>query len=103
MEKKDVFREFFTDLIRPIVQEAVKECLAPPAPNKDVEFITVKEILEDFPISHTQLYREINSGCITKYKIKRRTAFNKKDIVALFKPESLTGISGNMTFKSARA
>lgn len=103
MEKNEAIREFFANLIEPIVTNAVSGAIPKPKPKQETQLLTVKEVEEGYPISHTQLYREINSGNLTKYKLRSKTIFRKDDVEALFKPECLTGMNGKLTLRTARA
>ena len=91
MENLTPVRSFLTDLIKPIVEDAVKAALPQTQPASGKRFLTLPEVYADYPISQSAIYRYFKSGKIDKYKSGGRTVVDRQDLEKLLKKETLAG------------
>ncbi len=90
-------KSFLTDLIKPIVAEAVTEALPKPEPEPREQLLTLKQAMLRYPISHTTLYRLFDSGELSKHKRGKRTVVDESELKQLFRKETLTGMTTRRT------
>lgn len=103
MNKLDVVRSFLTDLIRPIVVDAVKSAI-PEAPQINrSKYLTVAEIQSEFGVSETWVYRRFYEGSLKKIKMKGRTLVLRTELEAKMQTEHLAGVSQSKTIKHIAA
>ncbi len=50
------------------------------------EFLTVEETLKILKVARSTLYRWVEEGLLTQYKIQKRVYFKRRDVEALFQP-----------------
>ena len=80
MDYINTIRVFLTELITPIVVQAVKDSVPEPAPLDLKKYITVEEAMEQYGLSMTSVYRRFNAGVFTKVKNGSRTLILREEI-----------------------
>lgn len=96
MDYIKTIRVFLTELITPIVVQAVKDCVPEPAPIDLKKYITVEEAMEEYGLSMTSVYRRFNAGVFTKVKNGTRTLILRDEIEDSLKKRK----SGHIDMKS---
>lgn len=73
MDGLKVIKDFLQDLIRPIVEEAVKSAIPAPEAAKMKKYLTVKEVEEMYHLSVSAIYDRFKSGALTRVKSGGKT------------------------------
>ena len=90
METLEAIKLFLCDLIKPIVTEAVAEAIPKPEPKQSLAIKT-------YPISHSTIYRLFDRGQLSKHKLGKRTALDERELMVLYRKETLTGTTARRT------
>lgn len=91
MDYISTIRAFLTELITPIVVQAVKDNVPEPAPLDLKKYITVEEAMEQYGLSMTSVYRRFNAGVFTKVKNGTRTLILREEIEDSLKRRKVGG------------
>ena len=91
MDYISTIRAFLTELITPIVVQAVKDNVPEPAPLDLKKYITVEEAMEQYGLSMTSVYRRFNAGVFTKVKNGSRTLILREEIEDSLKRRKVGG------------
>ena len=91
MDYINTIRVFLTELITPIVVQAVKDSVPEPAPLDLKKYITVEEAMEQYGLSMTSVYRRFNAGVFTKVKNGTRTLILREEIEDSLKRRKVGG------------
>ena len=91
MDYISTIRAFLTELITPIVVQAVKDNVPEPAPLDLKKYITVEEAMEQYGLSMTSVYRRFNAGVFTKVKNGTRTLILREEVENSLKKRKVGG------------
>ena len=91
MDYISTIRAFLTELITPIVVQAVKDTVPEPAPLDLKKYITVEEVMEEYGLSMTSVYRRFNAGVFTKVKNGTRTLILREEVENSLKKRKVGG------------
>lgn len=91
MNEMNQIRSFFSDLITPIVMEAVAEAIPESIKNMDQIYIPVQQIPEKYGISVSKIYLMFTSGELQKIKQGAHTFVSIAELESLMKAEQLCG------------
>lgn len=80
MDYISTIRAFLTELITPIVAQAVKDSVPEPAPLDLKKYVTIEEVMEEYGLSMTSVYRRFNAGVFTKVKNGNRTLILREEV-----------------------
>lgn len=97
METLEAIKLFLCDLIKPIVTEAVAEAIPKPEPEQSLHLLTLAQAIKTYPISHSTIYRLFDRGQLSKHKLGKRTALDERELMVLYRKETLTGTTARRT------
>jgi len=104
MELVETIREFLVEVIRPIVEEAVKSATPKPELPKDKKYITLKQAYKEYQLTSSSVYRKFETGKLHKFKNGSRTLLDVNEVESLFKKEKMAGIvDESRRFRTSRS
>jgi len=80
MDSLKQVKDFLRDLIRPIVQEAVKASIAVPETPKTKKYLSVKEVEKIYNVSSSTIYLRFKEGELTRVKNGGRTMILAQEV-----------------------
>ena len=92
MYLEDTLKSFLTELIVPIVRDAINGNLVVQEEEEKSERMTYKEIEKEYYVSRQTVDRRSKNDGLTKIKNGRRVLFYRKEVDAMFKERNLAGV-----------
>lgn len=91
MDSLKQVKDFLRDLIRPIVEEAVKASVTVPETPKTKTYLTVKEVEELYSVSTSTIYQRFKEGVLTRVKNGGKTYILTEEIEGSLRRKTLAG------------
>ena len=103
MENLAPVKSFLQDIIRPIVEDAVKAAVPAAINVVQSPYLTIDEVWEQYHISSSTVYRRFDSKELTKIKNGERTLVSRKELEEQLTDGSLVSVGERAkTKKSAK-
>ena len=89
MSETDMIREFFTNILKPIIIEAIAEAWAEHSQKKERRYYTREEACKLLHIGTTTFYRLANKGKITILKLEGKTLVDANELDVAIETHSI--------------
>ena len=83
MNLEDTLKSFLTELIVPIVQDALNGTLVTKEEKEETVYMTFKQIEKEYYVSRQTVDRRVKNGRLTKIKDGGRVLFSRKERVCI--------------------
>ena len=101
MNLEDTLKSFLTELIVPIVQDAINGTLVTKEEKEEIG--RINEIEKEYYVSRQTVDRRVKNGRLTKIKDGGRVLFSRKEVDGMFKKRTLAGVDTNKFKKKYNA
>ena len=92
MEIEELFQECVTLVAERVTKEVLNRLAEVEEQKNEPEFISNKQIEQEFYVSRFTVNRRVNEGKLTKMKDKGRVLFLRKEVKALFKKREVARV-----------
>ena len=103
MNLEDTLKSFLTELIVPIVPDAINGTLVTKEEKEETVYMTFKQIEKEYYVSRQTVDRRVKNGRLTKIKDGGRVLFSRKEVDGMFKKRTLAGVDTNRFKKKYNA
>lgn len=92
MDEITVLKSALTDLLKPIIENAVKAALPSSGEKERPRYITIKEACAEYKLTSSTIYRRFDEGTFSKIKNGGRTLLDREEIESTLEKQQLGGI-----------
>lgn len=93
MENFEAVRSFLSDLIRPIVREAVKESMPKEEDPMKARYITIRQSRDLYNLTPATIYRRFQEGTLTPFKNGGRTLLDRREIEEMIQRKQFSSVA----------